>query len=62
MTKQNELIPPRFTSPAELTAVAVAAHKAGDVRLERAAKRELREQFGMRISFLREPREVTNAS
>lgn len=47
---------PRFSSPAELTAILVAAHRAGDAALERSARRELQERFNLRISFGRESR------
>jgi hypothetical protein len=46
----------RFNSPAELVAIANAAHIAGDAPLERAAKRELLEHFDIRLSFGRERR------
>jgi hypothetical protein len=49
-SKSNE---PSFTSPAELTAILVSAHRAGDVALERAAKRELEQRFDLRVSFRR---------
>ena len=40
-------------SPAELVAIARAAHLVGDRSLKRAAVRELRTQFGIRITFER---------
>ena len=48
-------------SPAALVAIVVAARKAGDRELERAAKRELQERFGVKIGFARQsasPREA----
>lgn len=39
-------------SPAELVAIVVAAHKAHDRDLERAAKRSLLERFGIRVGFV----------
>ncbi len=48
-------------NPAALVAVAKAAHTMGDRRLERAAKRLLREQHGIIISF-RRPREKQEAT
>lgn len=42
-----------FESPAELVAIARAAHVARDRDLERAAKRELLNQFGITIKFPR---------
>ena len=38
-------------SPAELVAIATAAHKTGDTDLKAAALRKLREQFGIKLSF-----------
>lgn len=48
-----------FGSPAELVAIASAAYRAGDNRLRRSAMRELRERFGIRITFMAEPRRVS---
>ena len=60
MTEQLET---KFSSPAELTAILVAAHRSGDTGLERAAKQELLDRFDIRISFKREPRpEASHAS
>ena len=54
---------PRFESPAELTAILVAAHKVGDRELERAARRELEERYGIQISFARgRTREVVSCT
>jgi len=39
--------------PAELVAIARAAHIAGDRDLEKVAKRELRNRFGIEIKFTR---------
>jgi len=52
------------TTPPALVAVAVAARKAHDRGLERAALRELRNAHGIRLSFARQlcQREATNAS
>lgn len=52
-----------FTTPADLTAILVAAHRAGDVELERSAKRALLEHFSIRVTFARpRAREAANAS
>lgn len=45
-----------FGSPAELVAIASAARRAGDDRLRRSAMRELRERFGIKITFTPKPR------
>lgn len=42
------------TNPAALVAVLVAAVRTKDRELARAARRELEEQHGIRISFVRE--------
>ena len=42
-------------TPAALVSVARAAHRTNDRELERAAKRLLLEQYGIRISFQRPP-------
>ena len=42
-------------SPASLVAIIRAARVTGDRELERAAKQELRQRFGMSVSFEREP-------
>lgn len=42
---------PLSTSPAELVAIATAAHKTGDTELKNAALRKLREQFGVKLTF-----------
>lgn len=41
----------RLQTPADLVAIANAAHRQGDRRLLSAARRVLREQFGIRIVF-----------
>jgi hypothetical protein len=47
-------------SPASLVAIARAARLCGDRELERAAKRELRERFGIELSFSKKkPNEAT---
>lgn len=40
-------------SPQSLVAIIRAAHLAGDRSLERAARSELRERFGMDVSFVK---------
>lgn len=40
-------------SPSSLLAIAVAANRAGDRDLARAAIRELRDEHGIRVSFVR---------
>jgi hypothetical protein len=47
----------RFESPPALVAIANAAHLAGDRSLERAARRELLERYGIEVKFRRD-REV----
>jgi hypothetical protein len=48
--------PPTRTSdsPATLVAIIAAARRAGDRELEREARRRLEEQFGMRLTIIRE--------
>jgi hypothetical protein len=46
--------PNRAESPATLVAIIVAARRAGDRELERDARRQLQERFGVRLSFVRE--------
>jgi hypothetical protein len=43
--------------PGALVSVARAAHRTGDRNLERAAKRLLRDDYGIQISFVRTERE-----
>ncbi len=43
--------PPVNNSPAELVAIARAAHVVGDRQLEKAARRDLLARFGIRIRF-----------
>lgn len=42
---------PLSKSPAELVAIATAAHKTGDTELKTAALRKLREQFGIKLTY-----------
>lgn len=42
---------PVNNSPAELVAIIRACRLAGDKRMERRARRELFERFGIRLSF-----------
>jgi hypothetical protein len=46
-------------SPAELVAIARAAHAVGDRDLERSVKIELRESFGIEIRFPRASKQTT---
>lgn len=47
-------------SPAELVAIANAAHRIGDKQLEQSAKRELKSRFDIEIKFGRKvKREAT---
>jgi hypothetical protein len=48
-------------SPAELVAIIRAARLAGDKRLERNARRELKEQFRISLSFDCEPEKFRGA-
>lgn len=48
-----DISPSLAESPAELVAIAIAAHKAGDTELQTAALRKLRDQDGMKLSFSR---------
>jgi len=52
MTRETE-------TPEALVCIARAARLANDRALERAARRQLVEQFGIEISFRREPRGAT---
>lgn len=47
----DDISRPIAKSPAELVAIAIAAHKTGDSELKTAALRKLREQFGIKLSF-----------
>jgi hypothetical protein len=50
----------RSDSPATLVAIIVAARRAGDRELEREARRQLEERFGVRLTFARpSPQEET---
>ena len=42
-------------SPATLVAIIVAARRAGDLELEREMRRQLEQQFRVKLSFVREP-------
>ena len=42
-------------SPSELVAIARAAHEVGDAGLKRSAVRQLRDEFGICITFARNP-------
>jgi hypothetical protein len=44
---------PELTDPPALLAVARAAHLSGDRTLERAARRLLRERYGIEVNFRR---------
>jgi hypothetical protein len=44
---------PIQSDPSTLVVIAKAAHQTGDRELERAARRELRERHGIRLSFER---------
>ncbi len=52
-----------MTDAPSLVAIARAAHQTGDRELERAARRLLRERFGIKITFRRpgNPQELTHA-
>jgi hypothetical protein len=43
-------------SPATLVAIIVAARRDGDRELERQARRQLEERFGVKLSFARDSR------
>ena len=45
----------RTGSPETLVAIAIAARKAGNRRLERLAKRQLEDEYQVKVSFPREP-------
>jgi hypothetical protein len=45
----------RSDSPATLVAIIVAARRAGDRELEREARQQLEERFGVRLTFARSP-------
>jgi hypothetical protein len=47
--------------PPTLVAIAIAARKAGDRRLEQAALRELRNSHGIRLAFAAERQEAPDA-
>jgi hypothetical protein len=53
-----------MASPAGLVAIIVAAHRSADRELEREARRLLKEQYGVKLTFCAESRsdcEVTDA-
>jgi hypothetical protein len=53
----------RLGAPSALLAIIQAARRAGDRDLERVARQELSEQYGIEVVFRkRHPPEVTNAS
>jgi hypothetical protein len=45
-------------SPSTLVAIAVAARRAGDRDLEKDARWKLKERFGVRLNFAREPQDA----
>ena len=47
----SDISRPLAKSSAELVAIAIAAHKAGDTELQTAALRKLRDQDGIKLSF-----------
>ena len=47
--------PPINNSPAELVAIIRAARLCSDRELERSAKRELSERFGIKLTFANDP-------
>jgi hypothetical protein len=51
----------RIGGPPALVAIVRAARKAGDRELERAARQRLEEEYGIKLTFLRERRETTHA-
>ena len=56
MAQQNDTSPQApsdLSDPLSLVAIARAARLTGDRHLERAARRLLREQYGMKVSFSR---------
>ncbi len=46
----------RRTDPAALVAIIIAARRSGDRELERAAKRELRDEHGIALRFVQPAR------
>lgn len=48
MTQNEER---KLDGPSELVAIAYACHRCGDRRMERSAKRILRDRFGITIRF-----------
>jgi hypothetical protein len=51
-----------LTDPPALLAVARSAHLSGDRSLERAARRRLRERYGIEINFRRPASEAEGAA
>lgn len=47
--------PPVNNSPAELVAIIRAARLSNDRELERSAKRDLSERFGIKLTFANDP-------
>lgn len=47
--------PPFNNSPTELVAIIRAARMSGDRELERSAKRDLVERFGIKLTFANDP-------
>lgn len=58
MAKKPETESRRFGAPPALLAILQAARRAGDRDLERAAKKELAEVYGIEVSFRRTRTEV----
>ena len=52
----------RMRSPADLVAIARAAHLVGDQELECSARQMLREQFGIGLTFHQDRKEASRAS
>ncbi len=59
MDKQDKQT--RFAAPPALLAIMRAARLAGDRTLERAARQELAERFGITVTFRRPHQEVARA-
>ena len=47
----SDISRPISNDPAELVAIAIAAHETGDTDLQTATLRNLREQFGIKLTF-----------
>jgi hypothetical protein len=62
-SEERESPPSRFGAPPALLAIIQAARSAGDRDLERAARRELAEHYGIELVFRRQSRrDVQHAS